>query len=277
MLTSPYILKGFRKLFGGEPLPARLSPEHQDFLNDRVTFYRQLNESDKAHFESCCISFVYATNSEGHETEVNDHDKLLVASGSVILAWGFPQWHYVKVKTVILAANVIGHVEDGAVTGLVGTHDLTGKMILSKPALHAGFSNDVDKQNVAIHEFVHLIDMADGEVDGLPEYLCKKAFALPWLQLIKTKTAEIEQNTSNIRDYAATNPAEFFAVTSEYFFERPKILKDKHPLLYDALQTFYKQDRAAVKADVRVSKKAPCPCGSKRYKHCCLKRPLALY
>ncbi|MFT7228302.1 MAG: hypothetical protein ACI8PW_000887 [Methylophilaceae bacterium] len=56
------------------------------------------------------------------------------------------------------------------------------------------------------------------------------------------------------------------------------MLKNKYPLLYDALQTFYKQDRAAVKVNVRLSKKAPCPCGSgKRYKHYCLKHPFALY
>lgn len=266
-----YIFNGLRKLFGSKPLPARLTAEHQHFLNNSVSFYRQLNETEKAHFESCCIAFVYATNFEGHETEVTDKDKLLVASGSVILAWGFPQWHYVKVKTVILVATVIGHADEGVVTGMVGTHELAGKMLLSKPALHAGFSNDVDKHNVAIHEFAHLIDMADGEVDGLPEHLSKKAFALPWLALIKTKTVEIEQNKSNIRDYAATNAAEFFAVTSEYFFEQPKMLKHKHPAVYKALHHFYKQDRAAVKEDVRISKKAPCPCGSGlRYKHCCL-------
>lgn len=268
-----FISNAFRKLFINNPLPVQLTAEHQDFLHSSVSFYRQLNSEEKAHFESCCVAFIYATNFEGHETEVTDEDKLLVASGSVILAWGFPQWHYVRVKTVILVATVIGHLDDGAVTGMVGTHDLAGKMLLSKPALHAGFSNDLDKQNVAIHEFAHLIDMADGEIDGLPEHLCKKAFALPWLALVKTKTAQIEQNKSNIRDYAATNHAEFFSVTSEYFFERPKMLKHKHPALYQALQGFYRQDRAAVKEDVRVSKKSPCPCGSGlRYKHCCLQR-----
>lgn len=266
-----FIINAFRKFFVSEPLPKRLNETHQNFLNEHVTFYRQLDNKGKAHFESCCIAFIYATNFEGHDTEVNDHDKLLIASGSVILAWGFPQWHYVKVKTVILVATVIDHFGDTVVTGLVGTHELAGKMVLSKPALHAGFSNDLDKQNVAIHEFAHLIDMADGEVDGLPEHLCKRAFALPWLELVKTKTALIEQNKSTIRDYAATNHAEFFAVTTEYFFEQPKMLKHKHPALYKALHQFYKQDRAAVKEDIRISKKSPCPCGSGiRYKHCCL-------
>lgn len=267
-----YLSNAFRKLFGHHPPQTQLSEAHKAFLHGNVTFYRQLNIAEKTHFESCCVAFIYATRFEGHETEVNDYDKLLVASGSVILAWGFPQWHYVKVKTVTLVATVIGHIDEGVVTGLVGTHELAGKMLLSKPALHAGFSNDLDKQNVAIHEFAHLIDMADGEVDGLPEKLCKQAFALPWLELVKTKTAQIEQNKSSIRNYGATNHAEFFAVTSEYFFERPKMLKHKHPALYEALQGFYRQDRAAVKEDIRISKKAPCPCGSGlRYKHCCLK------
>ena len=250
-----FISKAFFKLFPQEPPTEALNTAHRTFLQNKVTFYNQLNEDDKVHFESCCIAFIKVTQFVGHETEVTDEDMLLVAAGSVILAWGFPRWHYVKVKTVILVANAVGQDEHATVTGMVGTHELAGKMFLSKPALHYGFSNDQDKRNVAIHEFAHLIDMADGEVDGLPEHLCKKAYVLPWLDLIKTKTHEIEQNKSNIRDYAAYNPAEFFAVTSEYFFERPKMLKQKHPKLYQSLQQFYKQDRAAVAEDINMSKK----------------------
>jgi len=266
------IKKRLQAWFFNKPLPETLSADHRTFLNQTVTFYRQLNHEEKLHFEACCIAFIQTTHFSGHDTEVTDEDMLLVAASSVILAWGFPKWHYVKVSNVILVANALNQDENGIVTGMVGTHEFSGKMFLSKPALHYGFSNDKDKHNVAIHEFAHLIDIADGNVDGLPEQLCKHAYALPWLNLIKTKTEEIQQGRSNIRDYAATDSAEFFAVATEYFFEQPKMLKRKHPRVYQSLQQFYRQDRAAVKEDIRLSKKADCPCGSgKRYKHCCLK------
>jgi len=88
---------------------------------------------------------------------------------------------------------------------------------------------------------------------------------------VQEKVKQIEQGNSNIRQYGATNNAEFFSVATEYFFERPGMMRDKHPKLYQALTQFYKQDRADIKKALPVRKKAPCPCGSgKRYKRCCL-------
>jgi Mlc titration factor MtfA (ptsG expression regulator) len=97
------------------------------------------------------------------------------------------------------------------------------------------------------------------------------AYSIPWLNLIEKKIQEIDNNDSNIRDYAATNKVEFFAVASEYFFERPRMLKSKHPELYKNLQLIYQQNVAEISSDVNIRKKDPCPCGSgKKYKRCCL-------
>ena len=150
---------------------------------------------------------------------------------------------------------------------------MAGKLAVSQPALHEGFKNSRDKQNVGIHEFVHLIDMADGECDGYPERLKKYAFSIPWFELVARKTKEIHAKKSNIRSYGATNRAEFLAVASEYFFERPKMMERKHPELYQLLADFYQQDIKGISEDIKIRKKAPCPCGSgKRYKRCCLPR-----
>jgi len=256
--------------------PVPLTAEHIDFLSKSVSFYARLSDSDKTLFEQRCNAFIHATEFIGHDVEVDDTDRLLVAAGSVILAWGFSRWHYVKVDTVILVSasfnedSEFGHA-DSNISGLVGTHHLAGKMILSQAALHHGFSNDQDKLNVAIHEFSHLIDMADGEIDGLPRQIADSAFCLPWLNMVQNGIDDIDQGRSSIRNYGATNQAEFFAVISEYFFERPKLLKKKHPELYKALEKFYRQNRADVQEAITIRKKSPCPCGSgKRYKRCCL-------
>jgi len=268
----------FSALFPETPPALKMLDQQQAFLQATVTFYRSLSQQERTLFETRCLSFIHATEFIGHDLEVSDEDRLLVAAGSVILAWGFPQWHYVKVNTVILVSKAFNEnaefgQHDSRITGLVGTHHLRGKMILSQPALHQGFSNDNDKRNVAIHEFAHLIDMADGDIDGLPRQISEQAYALPWLGLVQKKITEIDNKNSDIRDYGATNNAEFFSVVSEYFFERPKLLKRRHPELYKALQRFYRQNRAQVQEAVRIRKKAPCPCGSgKRYKRCCLNR-----
>jgi len=268
----------FSALFPEAPPALKMLDQQQAFLQATVAFYRSLSQQERTLFETRCLSFIHATEFIGHDLEVSDEDRLLVAAGSVILAWGFPQWHYVKVNTVILVSKAFNEnaefgQHDSRITGLVGTHHLRGKMILSQPALHQGFSNDNDKRNVAIHEFAHLIDMADGDIDGLPRQISEQAYALPWLGLVQKKISEIDNKNSDIRDYGATNNAEFFSVVSEYFFERPKLLKRRHPELYKALQRFYRQNRAQVQEAVRIRKKAPCPCGSgKRYKRCCLNR-----
>jgi len=266
----------FFSFFATTPPPPPFNSEQRHFLDTTVSFYRNLSADDKRRFESRCQAFIHDTEFIGHDLEVTNQDILLIAAGSVILAWGFEKWMYVRVETVILVSRSFNeHSEfdqgDSNITGLVGTHHLKGKMILSRSALHQGFSNDNDKRNVVLHEFAHLIDMADGKADGLPEQLGKQAFSLPWLNLISQKIKDINSNTSDIREYGATNYAEFFAVACEYFFENPERLQKKHPELYRALEGFFKQNRADIQQSAKISKKAPCPCGSgKRYKRCCL-------
>ena len=258
-----------------EPEPLEITPKQKAFLQNTVNFYQSLNAEDRLRFENRCMAFINVTDIIGHDLEVSELDEILVAASSVILAWGFTKWHYVKVDTVYLVSGAFNENSefrnnDSNITGLVGTHHLRGKMILSQPALHLGFSNNMDKHNVAIHEFAHLIDMADGDIDGLPRQISDHSYALPWLDLIAQKIDEIKNKDSDIRPYGATNNAEFFSVATEYFFERPKMLKRKHPRLYNALENFYQQNRADLHQAERIRKKAPCPCGSgKRYKHCC--------
>ena len=105
-----------------------------------------------------------------------------------------------------------------------------------------GFRNETDKKNTAIHEFVHLIDKSDGVIDGVPELLLSKQYAIPWIDLIKQEIDKIYEGRSDINPYGATNKSEFFAVISEYFFERPQLLQSKHPELYEMLEMIFRID-----------------------------------
>jgi len=160
-----------------------------------------------------------------------------------------------------------------SILGMVGTGYMDGKMILSKPALHHGFSNESDKKNTAIHEFVHIIDKADGTIDGIPKLLLQKQYTIPWLELIQKKIDEIDNGKSKINPYAASSRVEFFAVASEYFFERPKLLADKHPELYSLLEMIFDQKmtkRNLSKVTLQIGRNSSCPCDSgKKFKKCC--------
>ena len=252
-------------------------PQWSKFLQQKVCFYRNLSTEDQLLFEQRCLLFLETTRVEGSkDVTVVDNDKLLVAASAIIPVWGFPGWHYFNIETVILLPARFNEdyqygLHDSRISGMVGTGVMSGKMVLSKPDLHKGFDNSRDKQNVGIHEFVHLIDMSDGQCDGFPERITEYEFCAPWFDFVQCKINEVELGKSNINDYAATNKAEFFAVSSEYFFERPKLLQRKHPKLYRYLSNFYQQNLAEINRTIAPKKNQPCPCGSRRkYKRCCL-------
>ena len=126
--------------------------------------------------------------------------------------------------------------------GMVGNGHMNGQMLLSRAALVKGFSSAAGKENTAIHEFVHLLDGADGATDGIPEHLVPPEYAQPWLSLMHREMHKIKEGHSDINPYALTNEAEFFAVAAEYFFEKPGKLQEKHPELYEQLKLIFKQD-----------------------------------
>jgi Mlc titration factor MtfA (ptsG expression regulator) len=86
---------------------------------------------------------------------------------------------------------------------------------------------------------VHLVDKTDGDIDGIPAFILEKKYIQPWLQLMQHEIRLINEDKSDIDPYGATNEAEFFAVVSEYFFERPLLLKEKHPSYMDCWRKFF--------------------------------------
>ena len=237
-------------------------PVHwSELLQQHVSFYRALTSADKLKFEQCCTGFLLSTPVEGGvQVEVDDLDRLLVAASAVIPVWGFADWPYLNVAAVFLLPSTFNDrfecgQPDSRISGMVGHGPMRGKMALSKPHLRLGFANDNDKQNVGIHEFVHILDMADGQCDGFPERVREYQYCAPWFEFVRYKIAEVEDGKTNINQYGATNSAEFFAVTSEYFFERPVMLKKKHPKLYQYLSEFYQQNLAEIAQQNKSMKK----------------------
>ncbi len=82
---------------------------------------------------------------------------------------------------------------------------------------------------------------ADGATDGIPEGFLPHEYVEPWVRMMHQEIHKIEAGRSDIDVYATTNEAEFFAVVSEYFFERPEQFQTKHPELYDMLSRIFGQ------------------------------------
>ena len=186
-----WIKSVIRAVFGmSNELPVVLwQPSWSSFLQKHVAFYRVLDDDEKLLFQQRVQLFLQTTRVESGQFEVTDEDRLLVAASAVIPVWGFPKWHYFNLDAVFLLPAAFNerlecYQPDSTITGMVGTGPMAGKMMLCRAALHQGFGNSKDKQNVGIHEFVHLVDMADGECDGYPERLKEYPFSIPWFQLV---------------------------------------------------------------------------------------------
>lgn len=248
---------------------------HRQLLTEKVSFYRALDENEKAIFHREVEEFLDKVNIYGVDTDVTEEDKVLVAASAVIPLFAFHDWFYPNIGTVDLYKDAFNHDFETTgvnrrILGMVGGGVMNGRMALSKKALHMGFSNETDKRNTAIHEFVHLIDKADGAIDGMPDLLLDKHTSLPWLEYIREKIAEIRSGNSDIDDYGATSETEFFAVAAEYFFERPQLFEQKHPELYALMVKIFRREPET--ADLKKNipgRNEPCFCGSgRKYKNC---------
>jgi Mlc titration factor MtfA (ptsG expression regulator) len=260
-------------------------PAWQQILENRVGFYLTLSEEKKKRFEKLIQIFIAEKRIIGIKTEVDDTTRVLVAASAIIPIFGFDNWEYDNLGEVFITQGAVDTVKVDAqvqniVAGQVQPFQNQHYMILSKNALEQGFNNMKDRSNVGIHEFAHLLDEADGEIDGIPKAYLPPELIQPWTDLMQRKMQDIKDGKNKINSYGATSEAEFFAVVTEYFFEDPVRLKLNHPDMYSLLtKTFQQNPRKRYMIDFKellnpnyrkMNRNAPCPCGSgEKYKNCC--------
>ncbi len=275
----------------GPPPPqvlARPFPQAWEAVLQRdVAFFRALgSEEERLRFRRRIQLFLDEKQVTGIGIDLDPTTRVLAAASAVIPIFGFPGWEWHEIQEVLIYPDrfdrdfSVGDGEAHRILGMVGTGAMSRVMILSQPDLLRGFRNPGDRRNVGVHEFAHLVDLADGSLDGVPGGLDRDALG-PWLDLVRRKMQEIADGRSDIDPYALTSEAEFFAVVSEYFFERPGVMQQRHPQLYAALERAFRQDlrsrlgafRRALLPRPAIGRNSPCPCGSgRKYKKCCLAR-----
>jgi Mlc titration factor MtfA (ptsG expression regulator) len=124
-----------------------------------------------------------------------------------------------------------------------------GVVILAWDSALAGAADPADGHNVVLHEFAHQLDTASGDADGIPRLPDATSLA-SWGAMLERDFErlyrEAESGVQGVLDhYGASDRAEFFAVATEAFFERPAELRRERPELYDALRRYYRQDPAS--------------------------------
>ncbi len=231
--------RSLRRLRAGDEPSAAV----RSCLEEQVHFYQRLDEAERARFRREVHWFLLDQHIEGVNVEVTDELRALVAASAVVLSFGLPWYEWEATRDILLYPSAYDETYNQGKGGTrLGQVSRQGPVILSVPALKAGFAKGNDGHNVGFHEFAHVLDFDDGEIDGVPAHLSWPSNR-PWVDQMAAHFARRKggqrRREQVLRDYAFTNEAEFFACATEVFFEQPALLARRAPQLYDLLSEFY--------------------------------------
>ncbi len=230
-------------------------PAWHPLLERNFEHWRMLTPDELERMETLVAAFFHHTRWEAaNGFELTDDFRVLIAAQASMLLLGLEIDEYPQLTSVIVhPSTVLLHGDHAAGGGLraSGTQTLAGQahyrgpVVLSWSAARRGARFPAGGQNVVYHEFAHQLDMLDGITDGTPP-LGDEAARVRWVEVCTAAYDSVRAEGSPVlRAYAGTNPAEFFAVATEVFFNRPVDVREHEPALYAELQAFYRQDPAA--------------------------------
>jgi len=188
--------------------------------------------------------------------EITDEMRVTVAAQACLLLLNRRTRVYPNLYTIFMYPSAYrtaqeATAQDGTVAKpsqtRLGESWTRGPVVLAWDHSKKGGRNFRDGRNVVIHEFAHQLDQADGVADGTP-VLEKSGRYRSWAAVLGREYEQLrgragrQHRRAVLDDYGATNEAEFFAVASESFFEKPRQMMDKHPDLFDELKTYYQID-----------------------------------
>jgi len=239
-------------------------PEWRAFVEQNVPYYGCLTADERRELEGLVQIFLAEKSFEGAGgLGVTDEIRVTIATQACMLILGRETDIYPGLDAIIVyprayVAHAIQRQPDGTVFEgrqlRLGESWSRGALVLSWDDVLRGASDLHDGHNVVFHEFAHQLDDESGVADGAP-LLPKSSMYLAWARVLgaeyRSLVESVERHRPTLLDqYGATNPAEFFAVTTEFFFERPREFQSLYPELYEQLRIFYRQDPAARKACV---------------------------
>jgi hypothetical protein len=259
-----FVARRRRRRLLARPFP----PEWERALERNFRKWRRLTEEERGRMRDLIRIFVSEKHWEGcGGLGMTDEIRVTVAAQACLLLLGQREGDhrfFPRVKTILVYPNAYtvpgGRLRrDGAIDATpprLGEAHYRGPIVLSWPHVIAGGRDEADGRNLVIHEFAHKLDMLDDVVDGTPPLPGREAVE-EWVKVMSAEFARLKaaarRDVATLLDeYGATNEAEFFAVATEAFFERPVALHGRHPALYGVLCDYYKQDAAARFEDAAV-------------------------
>jgi len=248
ILYKPKWIEHKRSKIRSQPFPK----EWRQILKRNVPFFYSMPADLQLQLKQHVLIFLSEKNFQGFEgVEITDEIRVTIAAQACLLLLNRKTNYYPKLQSIYVypAAFVTHHpVKDAAgvlqnkARVLSGESWELGKVILSWKDSKHGAQVFNDGHNVVIHEFAHQLDQETGAANGAPFLRHKNREC--WSQVLSKEFEYLQRKAHRgehtlLDHYGATNPAEFFAVASEVFFERPEALKREHSALYSQLMGFY--------------------------------------
>lgn len=243
-----------RKRLRRRPFP----PQWLATIHKYVRLYDRLAAEDREELQGHIQVFLAEKYFEGcGGLQLTEEMKVTIAAQACVLLLHRDTDYYPRLVTILVYPNAYiargaeqrggGVVEEGESIRL-GEAWMGGVAVVSWEDVVHGASDVHDGVNVVLHEFAHLLDFEDGSADGTPPLAHPGDYA-SWVRVLDHEYHQLQRDAalgraSVLDPYGATNPAEFFAVATECFFENPVPLRRGHPELYEELKKYYRQDPA---------------------------------
>ena len=224
--------------------------------------YSRLPPADRRELEGLIQIFLAEKKFEGcGGQEITDEVRVLIAAQACLLLLHRDTECYPRLRSILVypssyLAKTRHWEPDGTISeghqARGGESWPHGAVVLAWDGAMAGAVEPDKGRNLVLHEFAHQLDQEDGVADGAPllhgpGFLRTLHRYRAWAKVLSGEFQQLRRAAGEGREtvldtYGAQNPAEFFAVATECFFEKPGRLKERHPALFAELQDFYRQD-----------------------------------
>ncbi len=252
ILFSPVLIKQKRNQIKKRPFP----PLWNSIIENNLPVYPCLSPTQRRQLQGHIQVFLAEKQFIGcNGLQVTEEMKVIIAAVACLLLLNERGKYFPKLRSILIyptayfanETTVSGNyvVEEKRVIRL-GESWNKDQLILSWQQVQQDIYNWHDGLNVILHEFAHQLDQEDGKAEGVPILQTQSDYA-NWSKIMTQEyqqlCKDVEQGRKIVMNsYGATHPAEFFAVATETFFEKPQQLLNKHRFLYELLQNYYKLD-----------------------------------
>jgi len=256
----------FRRMSQYKRLKSTVFPKPYEKILQSLNHYKHLTHKDQKKMQLLILAFLENKEFIDTKMSITDEIKVMIAFYACLMRLGFDFGEKDDVSTIIVYPNhfLVDHTDTiGGInrneTMLLEGQSANGTVIISWQNIEGDIAR-TNRENVIIHEFAHELDFEDGFADGTPvlegsnyrawSNVFSNAFDTLKKEIRKEKTSD---NLVFLGLYALKNEAEFFAVSSERFFQAPKTLKKCFPDIYEELKKFYRLDTATLFKDLSES------------------------